>query len=135
MIQLFSNEYAQIHLDEELPCLHVCTLNLPKSSEQLRKAMLALISVSEQYYRKYRLNGILSDTSQAAGAVSEDLEWVANQVVPRLAEAGVRKMAIINPQLALGQHSMDEYLQLTVGKLEQRVFPSNKEAEEWLRKG
>jgi hypothetical protein len=132
-MKLFSNDYAEVSLDETVPCICIKTFDLPKNSTQLREAMNGLINACEKFGRHYQALGILSDTSHAAGAITEDLEWVARHVVPRLQEAGICRMAILDPQLAVARTSMEEYLELSSSdKMEQRVFGSIVEARKWL---
>lgn len=64
----------------------------------------------------------------------EDQEWSSNNWFPRAIEGGIRKMAIVLPQSALGKMGVKNVMN-KVGdiKIETSYFPTIEEAEKWLK--
>ncbi|TGD77169.1 hypothetical protein [Hymenobacter wooponensis] len=73
-------------------------------SESFREAVLEGLALA----RQYQAECWIADDRQLGPMQSADLEWVATDVLPALAECGVRRLAIIESDDLLNRELIEE---------------------------
>lgn len=127
-------ENFTISFDEKVPGIICTALGHPKSSEYLHSVFKQVIKTCEEYGLKYENLTVLMDFQHAGGATSEDTEWVSTYVNPKLANAGVKKLAVLNPVEEYARISIQEYMELPPsGDMKLRLFGDHNSAMQWLR--
>jgi hypothetical protein len=131
LIKQFEN--FTISFDAETPSIVCKALGHPKSSHYLQEVFKYVIKISEQLCGGIENLNIILDFQHAAGATSEDTEWVARYVTPRLADAGLKKLAVVNPEEDYAKISIQEFMELPPsGEMQQRLFGDLNSAHKWL---
>jgi len=112
---------------------------LPNSGEQSDEDFKETTNQTNSLLEKYRPIRLLSDLSDFQFTVSIPLQiWSANESVPRVLKAGVKKSAIVIPNDLIVQLSIEQNADETPKniadqyELEQRYFDDRQEAENWL---
>ena len=81
---------------------------------------------------RFRCSKILNNTSSVKGIWTPAARWVAEDWLPRLIIAGLKKFAWICPPAVLRQHSTKEVLRLTRASGCVKTFKEQLPALEWL---
>ena len=79
----------------------------------------------------------LVDARKLGPLLREDMEWAAREADPKLHAAGMRKIAFVIPESAIGRTSIKTYQKsaqvITPSPLASRQFSSMEEATRWLK--
>jgi hypothetical protein len=87
-----------------------------------------------QVIREKHAIGYLSDTRKIKVIVAEDQRWVNDTVIPLMAAAGLRRMALVTADTGLGKVTVEEIVHMVDNKgLLMRTFDSMPAAIKWVR--
>jgi len=132
-MQLFENDDVVIRLDESIPCLEWIAKK-PTTSESFRESERESLRLYRQYKPTYPALEWFVDARKMRSLIEEDLQWVANEILPKFEAAGLTKEVFVMPEQALGRFVVKEYSEKSKsGKVTIRMFASVEEAKAWLR--
>ena len=87
-----------------------------------------------QVIREKHAIGYLSDTRKIKVIVAEDQRWVNDTVIPLMAAAGLRRMALVTADTGLGKVTVEEIVHMVDNKgVLMRTFDSMPAAISWVR--
>ena len=132
-MQLFENDDVVISLDASVPCLEWIAKH-PVTSETFRESELESLRFYRQYKAKYpALEGFV-DARKMRSLLEEDVQWVANDILPKFETAGLTKEVFVMPEQALGRFVVKDYSEKSKsGKVTIRMFATVEEAKAWLK--
>jgi hypothetical protein len=115
--------------DRENNCVHSLWKGFANSAEFRAVLMKGLQAVKERH-----ATGYLSDTRKIKVIVHEDQKWANETVIPAMAAAGLRRLAMVTANTGLGKIVVDEIVQMVDNKpLLMRTFDAEAPALKWLR--
>lgn len=129
---LFETDYIRLALDKTVPCLEwIAKKNL--ISAEFRESE----EKSVQFYRQYkaqfpRLEWYV-DARNVVAVLSEDTQWVADEILPKMAAAGLKKEAFVVPTSAVGKMVVKNYVSKAGQTIEVQVFGVEEAAKSWLK--
>lgn len=130
--KLFENASITISLDTNTPCLEWIAKKHP-TSEEFRESELESLRYYQQYKAKYPNLEWFVDARSIEGLFSADTEWVAKEILPKFADAGLTKEAFVLPKDFFGQLTVDDYINETArGRVKIYMFDSIEKAKKWL---
>lgn len=125
--------------------------NLQKISYQAETRVMSVVVSSDTEYigdesfqeaqwkilamiRKYLPNSLLINVQDLRYTIPPEMqEWTAKEVIPKMIEIGVRKLAYIIPQDFYAQLSIEQLAdELPNFNFERRIFADEKTAMNWL---
>lgn len=125
---LFDAPYVTIHWHHGPDCIHVEWKGFVHGtmvSDTLNRALM--------FFQDRRAYKWLADTGKIKALTDEDQKWINDVWFPRAFEAGVRKMALVIPESALGQMSIRRLMsKVRGGEFETAYFATAEEAKRWL---
>ena len=131
-MELFENAVITISLDPEVPCLEWVAKDF-LNSKQFRESELK----SLEFYRQYKLQHPelqwFVDARNIGPISPRDTEWVAEEILPQFAKAGLRKEAFVIPESALGKLVLKNYRAQSGLIIEIKAFTSAQKAKDWLK--
>jgi hypothetical protein len=114
--------------DAENKCVHSVWKGFANSAEFRAALMRGLQAVRDRH-----ATGYLSDTRMIKVIVSEDQKWANETVIPAMAAAGLRRMAMVTASSGLGKITVEEIVKMVDNKpLLMRTFNSLAPALKWL---
>ncbi len=132
-MKLFENEYVEISLDETVPCL-VWIGKKYMPSETFRESEEKSLRFYIEYKKKYPKLQWFVDASEISIVKSEDTQWVADNILPKFAKAGLRKEAFVIPKRAIGKMTIHRYVSEAGDVIEIHIFDTVEAAKSWLKK-
>ncbi len=131
-MKLFENEYVTISIDESVPCLEwIGKKFIP--SDEFRASEKKSLEFYQEYKKKYPRLEWFVDARDIGPISPADTQWVAIEILPNFAEAGLKKEVFVVPTSALGKMAVKNYIS-DVGKtVEMKVFDKVNEAKNWLK--
>ncbi len=131
-MQLFENDYVMLSLDENVPCLEwIGKGHIP--SEVFRESEEKSLQFYLQYKGKYPHLGWFVDARKIGALFPADTQWVADEILPRFATAGLKKEGFVVPTSALGKMTVHNYESQAGDRIEIEVFDTVEDAKNWLR--
>jgi hypothetical protein len=129
---LFNSPYLQISIDEEKSI--ITNTWLPKTEDmtdaEYQENMLEFAKFVEAYKPKYHL---IESKNFLYGITVEMQEWTNNTVFPRLAEAGIKKIAFTVSSEMVAQMSIEQALEEEKAAVFQvKYFDSGEQAVNWF---
>ena len=132
-MKLFENEYVILSIDEQVPCLEWIGKKGFLPSEEFRRSEEKSLQFYHEYHETYPGMQWLVDARQIGAVSPEDMQWVADKILPQFVAMGLTKEAFIVPEKELGKMTVN-YYQSTVGQaMTIRVFDSIDVARKWLK--
>ena len=132
-MQLFENDDVVICLDESVPCLEWIAKK-SVTSETFRESEIESLRFYRKYKPKYPALEWFVDARKMRSLLEEDVQWVANEILPKFEVAGLTKEVFVMPEQALGRFVVKEYSEKSrSGKVTIRMFASVEEAKAWLK--
>lgn len=132
-MQLFENDDVVIRLDASVPCLEWIAKH-PVTSETFRESELESLQFYRQYKPKYPTLEWFVDARKMRSLLEEDVQWVANEILPKFEAAGLMKEVFVMPEQALGRFVVKDYFEKSKsGKVTIRMFADVEEAKAWLK--
>jgi hypothetical protein len=129
---LFETNYIKIGLDEAVPCLEwIAKKNLV--SAEFRESEEKSLSFFLQYKPKYPRLEWFVDSRNVVAVVAEDMEWVATNILPKFAAAGLTKESFVVPTSVIGKMVVKNYMSEAGKTIEVKVFDSAEAAKAWLK--
>lgn len=99
------------------------------SSEEFRYA----INVTLEFFKQNEsVENILSDTRKQKVVNSEDVEWVADTINPKLVENGLKKIAFIFPEDIYASLSVGHFIEKSHG-FDIGYFDDLEKAKSWIK--
>ena len=130
---LFENESVLISLDEAVPCLEWIGKG-PLASQAFRESEEQSLAFYQEYKPQYPALEWFVDARKIRSLAPEDVEWVAKEILPQFAAAGLTKEVFVIPESALGRFVVRDYTDLATGNtVEIQAFASVEEAKQWLQ--
>ncbi|MFZ5972373.1 MAG: hypothetical protein ACOYXA_12345 [Bacteroidota bacterium] len=130
-MKYYSDNYATIEWDAAAQCIKTTLAGIPRHSHHFRliqRKRLEFISLLRDRFQDLY---ILTDSRKAGPLIPEDISFFRNKVVPRLAQLGVRKMAVIEPEGFFSRLVVREMME-GAEKVKLALFHSEEEAKNWL---
>ncbi len=131
-MKLFDNDYVTLALDETVPCLEWIGKGYI-SSQTFRDSEEKSLEFYRQYKKKHPRLQWFVDARQIGALSPEDTQWVADEILPKFAAAGLKKEAFVVPTSALGKMVVKDYESKAGKKIEIKVFDTVKAAKDWLK--
>ena len=132
-MKLFENESVIISIDESIPCLEWIAKG-PLNSQTFRESEVKSLAFYQEYKPKYPALEWFVDTRKIRSLLPDDVEWVAQDILPQFFAAGLTKEAFMIPETALGRLVVRDYTDLATGKrVEIQTFVSVEDAKNWLK--
>lgn len=132
-MKLFENDDVLVGLDENVPCLEWIGKR-PLHSEAFRESEEKSLQFYRQHKTQYPALEWYVDARKIRSVSSEDLEWVANEILPQFEAVGLTKEAFVMPESALGRFAVKDYSEKSQsGKVTFRMFASETDAKAWLK--
>jgi len=131
---LFENRSVKICLDTEVPSLDwIATDHV--SSDEFRESEYESVKQYELLKPKYPTLKYFVDAQKIEGLHTEDTEWVAEVILPKLADLGLTKEAFVMPSNIFGQFTVEDYKnEVADGRVTIHIFDDLAEAKKWLQK-
>ena len=130
---LFDSDHYSISLDTSVPCL-VWAANVKLDSTLFRESEIKLLELYKKYIQHHDRLQILVD-ARIVGAVSaEDTTWLAEEILPELSSAGLKRDAFLVPETALEKLIVRNFISKSGDTIEMQTFSEIEEARSWLRK-
>ena len=131
-MKLFENEYYQINLDQETPCLEWIG-GSKMTSKEFRESEEKSLDYFKKFRSKHSKLEWFVDARDVGLISTEDTTWVVDKILPKFAEAGLRKEAFVVPESALGKLIVKNYVSKAGLTIEIKIFASVDEAKSWLK--
>ena len=108
------------------------------SSQEFRDATLRVLEFVKERQREYPHVEFLVDARKLGALVADDMEWAAKVADPQLHAAGMRRIAFVLPERAVGRTSVRSY-QTAASRgparmLVSETFPDVAAAKRWLKR-
>ncbi len=131
-MRLFETEHYRIGLDPEIPCIEWIGLkNL--NSKIFRESEHKMVEWYHKHRKKYPNLQLYVDARVVGYISTEDTTWVADEIIPGLAEAGLGKEAFLVSENALDKLIVKNYISKAGHIIEMKVFASELDAKNWLK--
>ena len=115
--------------DAENNCVHSVWKGFANSAEFRAALMKGLQAVRDRH-----ATGYVSDTRMIKVIVHEDQKWANETVIPAMAAAGLRRMAMVIANSGLGKITVEEIVKMVDNKpLLMRTFTAVTPALKWVR--
>jgi hypothetical protein len=115
--------------DSENNCVHSVWKGFANSAEFRAALMKGLQAV-----RDHHATGYVSDTRMIKVIVHEDQRWANETVIPAMAAAGLRRMAMVIAHSGLGKITVEEIVKMVDNKpMLMRTFNAVTPALKWVR--
>lgn len=128
--------YVVTTFDPTVPCVVQTWLGFA-TSEEFRTATLTVLDFVRQQRAAFPRINFLVDARELGPLLHEDMRWAAAVADPQLRAVGMRRIAFVTPETALGRQAIRAYQEAAqespAATLESRVFVSRDDAVEWLR--
>ena len=124
---LLQKPFVTIEYDETLRCLIQNWVGFAKSAD-FRFA----INESLEFFKKAKVDKIISNTKNASLVKKEDTDWVAQVITPQMVRHGLRYMAFVVPTNVFTQFSVDNFKEEASAVVSIRYFDNPTAASEWL---
>ena len=130
---LFENADVLIALDESVPCLEWIGKRAVLS-QAFRESEEKSLDFYQQYKSVQPNLEWFVDSRNVRSLLPADIEWVANEILPKFEAAGLTKEAFVVPETALGRFTVNDYSEKSKsGKVTIRMFATEEEAKAWLK--
>ena len=129
----YQDEYATIELNDDIPCIKVTLVGVPRYSEHYQHVQNKRMELMNREIKNYPKLHMLTDSSLAGPVLDEDVAYFKNSVLPQIERAGIRYLAIVMPRNKFTQLTIREMTEQT-NALTVRFFESMREAKHWLKK-
>lgn len=128
----YKDDYATIEFDDAVPCVCLTLVGLPHYSEHYQFVQRKRLELIRREAPNYHRLHMLTDSRQAGPVLDEDVEHFKSHVLPSMAEAGIRYLAIVMPSNKFTQLTIRE---MTMGSraIKIQCFESMREARKWLK--
>jgi hypothetical protein len=115
--------------DAENNCVHSVWKGFANSAEFKAALMKGLQAVRERH-----ATGYVSDTRKIRVIVHEDQKWANETVIPAMAAAGLRRLAMVTADSGLGKITVEEIVQMVDNRpLLMRSFSAVGPALKWIK--
>ena len=132
-MKLFENESVIVSIDESIPCLEWIGKG-PLSSQTFRESETKSLALYQEYKPKYPVLEWFVDARKIRSLLPDDVEWVAQKILPQFAAAGLTKEVFVLPESAIGRFVVTNYTDMATGKtIEIKAFVSAQDAKNWLK--
>jgi hypothetical protein len=128
---LFENNSVIVALDTSTPCLEWIGKG-PLTSQDFRESEEKSLAYYQEYKSQYPDLEWFVDARKIRSLSSDDVEWVAQEILPQFAAAGLTKEVFVIPESALGRFVVNDYTDLAGNTVEVRAVASIEEAKQWL---
>lgn len=129
---MFQNRFVQFNLQpEENLLIETWTAETAQMLPfEWKNIHLDLVKAIE----KYRPSKLLVHSEYLNFPITPDLqEWIANNIFPRAATAGLKKIAFVRPSDLFAQVSVEQLMEEDkVQHFTTRFFPNAREARKWI---
>lgn len=133
---LYEGSWGRIEYIPTIPCLHYMIKGFLLSDEvkECYNTLLKLFSERQELHN-HRM-ALLTDARHGEPLLKEDIEWLVNDWIPRLIQAGVNVSAVVLPRDEWAMISVQlaqETLKENKNSLTQMFFDDTKTAIAWLK--
>jgi hypothetical protein len=130
---LYQDESILFELNETLPAIEFKPKGLPRSPEHLKQAYYMLVRFCEEQTKLYEELNILIDIRDTDGITSQDNEWIAAEIIPKLIGLGIKKLALVDGVTEMAHITSEEFLELSMrSPLQHRLFKEPESGRAWL---
>jgi hypothetical protein len=129
---LFETDYIQISIDETVPCLEwIAKKNL--LSAEFRASEEKSLQLYLQHKAKYPRLQWFVDSRNVVSVTAEDSQWVAQEILPKFAAAGLKKEGFVVPKSVIGKMVVNNYVSDAGKTIEIKVFDNVEATKSWLK--
>lgn len=133
--KLFENDSIIVSIDEKTPCLEWIAKTHPTSTE-FRESEWKSLEYYQEYKKQYPNLEWFVDARLVEGLDPKDTEWVVTEILPKFADAGLKKEAFVLPKDFFGQLTVEDYQDEAVnGQVKIHMFDDVEKAKTWLIHG
>jgi hypothetical protein len=126
------NHFVTISYDETIPCVLI-EWKKYASSEQFRLTHDQAVEAYLKYAPEHKQLHWLSDSRKFVMVSEDDINWVVDEINPKLYEAKLKYMAFVIPESEFAKTSVGDYQRnINKDKIEIKNFSTVEEAKEWL---
>lgn len=131
--QVYQDEFCKIGIGEGKHCIYQSYHKLPDRRDLLKPSMEVILSLAKQWSMNAIAVFYLLEVEEGELLPSEDITWARKDVIPQLADAGIRFLAYVSQNNLFRQFSHDNMPGSGPGKsLSLRVFQERQDALLWL---
>jgi hypothetical protein len=131
-MKLHENDSICLSLDEKVPCLEWIGKKF-LSSEEFRQSEEKSLEYYLQYKKQYPGLGWFVNASQVGAVSPRDTQWVAQEILPKFAAAGLKKEAFVIESNASGEMTIQTYESQAGQIIEIKMFNNGDAAKSWLK--
>ncbi len=132
-MKLFESADVLISLDESVPCLEWIGKRAVQS-QAFRESEEKSLEFYQQHKAVHLKLEWFVDARKVRSLLPADIEWVANEILPKFEAVGLTKEAFVVPETALGRFTVKDYSEKSKsGKVTIRMFATEEEAKAWLK--
>lgn len=130
---VYQDAYCKISISESKNCICQFFHKLPESKDLLKPSMDVILSLAGQWSVGAIAIFYLLEVEEGELLPSEDITWVRSDVIPQLADAGIRFLAYVSQNNLFRHFSHDNLPGGSPGRrLSLRVFQERQDALLWL---
>ncbi len=129
---LENTDYYRISIDPNVPCLEWIALK-PMKSNIFRESEIKLRDQYIASKKRYKSLNLYIDARNIGLISTADTSWVAEEILPLLAEAGLRKEAFVVSEEGLKRLIVSNFINKAGVKVEIKKFSNEIAAKEYLR--
>lgn len=131
--QVYQDDYCQVSISISNYCICQYYYQLPLSKEFLKPSMELILSLAREWSASGNSSFYLVEVVEGQLLPSEDITWVRKDVIPQLADAGIRYVAYVSGNNLFRQFSQGNIMGSESGKsLNMRIFQEKEDALFWL---
>lgn len=127
--------YLITTFDPDVPCVAQTWLGFA-TSDEFRTSTLQVLEFVRQQRATFPCINFLVDARSLGPLLHDDMRWAAQVADPQLHEAGMRRIAFVIPETALGREAIRAYQDAAHERPEprigSRVFGTRQDALHWL---
>lgn len=131
---IYQDAFCKIGISESKNCIYQYYHQLPESRDLMRSSMEVILSLAKEWSVSAIAVFYFLEVEEGKLLPSEDITWVRRDVIPQLADAGIRFLAYVSQNNLFRQFSHDNMQGSAPGRsLSLRVFQDRQDALEWLQ--
>ncbi len=130
---IYQDDYSKVSISENNYCIFQCYYQHPDSKELLRPSMEFILTLAKDWSAGAIAVFYMLEVEEGELLPSEDITWVRKDVIPQLADAGIRFLAYVSQNNLFRQFSHDNLPGSFPGRsLSLRIFQDRQDALLWL---
>jgi len=127
----YSDDYATLALDENIPCIRLVLNGVPRHSEHYATIQAKRLELMRNEIGNFPRLHMLTDSRNAGPVLDEDVAHFKSVIMPAMEQSGIRYLAIVMPAGKFTRLTIQEMTEETK-VMTVRYFDLLSDAESWL---